>query len=469
MKDKYRYLSKNIFLFSLSGFVPKLLAFFLIPLYTSYLTTAEYGISDLINTTVCLLIPIFTLDIQDAVMRFALDENYNKEDVFSIGAQIVIKGTIIVTIGAFVLSFLPIKGLTNEYLFFVVITYFITAANNVVSLFCRGIDQVKSITVGSILNSVIMLLSNIFFLTVLKWGLTGYLIANTLGSGVSLAYMFIRARLYRYVRLSVPAEVGYAMRAFSIPLIFSVLAWWVNNASDRYFLSWMKGVSVSGVYAVAYKIPTILTTFQGIFAQAWSISAVKEFDKNDSDGFIGNMYTLMNFAMVALCSFVMVINIPLAKILYSNDFFIAWEYVPPLLISVVCNAMALFIGSIFTAVKDTKTLAISTVAGAAANIACNFVLIPFWGAYGAAIATLIGYGVTLLIRHIILFKYIHMKIRWKRDLLCYVLLFLQMIIAVFGWKAIPIQCVFLILIILQYRKEAKKVVTLLYNKFPCRR
>ena len=54
----------------------------------------------------------------------------------------------------------------------------------------------------------------------------------------------------------------------------------------------------------------------------------------------------MNFAMTAICSGIMIMNIPVARFLYSNEFFLAWKYVPPLLISVVFNAMALFIGSI---------------------------------------------------------------------------------------------------------------------------
>ena len=83
-------------LFTISGFVPKIFSFILVPIYTSYLTTAEYGISDLITTTVSLLIPIFTLDIQDAVMRFALDKEYKKEDVFSTAIRIILIGTLIV-------------------------------------------------------------------------------------------------------------------------------------------------------------------------------------------------------------------------------------------------------------------------------------------------------------------------------------------------------------------------------------
>lgn len=468
MKSKYKYLSKNVLLFTISGFVPKILSFILIPIYTSYLTTAEYGVSDLIMTTVSLCIPIFTLDIQDAVMRFALDKAYNKEEVFSIAVSIILGGTAIVVLGTIILSFFNIPGLENRYLFFFVLMYFTSATSNTVSLFCRGIDKVGIMVVGSILNSIVTLTANILFLVVFQSGLTGYLIANTIGSTVLLIYCFFGAKLYRYIRWDVSFSVCREMIAFSFPLIFSVIAWWINNASDRYILSWMSGVATSGVFAVAYKIPNLLSMFQNIFAQAWSISAVKEFKKEDSDGFIGNMYTMMNFTMVIICSGIMIIDIPLAKILYSNEFFHAWKFVPPLLISVVFNAMALFIGSIFTAVKDTKTLSVSTLVGACVNIVCNLVFVHLWGAYGAAVATLLGHTVTLAMRHYILRKYICMKIRWWRDIKGYALLLIQMAVAFGGVKAIPYQAIFFCLILMLYRREIEKFKNLVVSKYVCK-
>ena len=116
LKEKYSYLSKNIILFSISGFVPKILSLILVPLYTSYLTTAEYGISDLITVTVTLLIPIFTLGIQDAVMRFALDEKYIKSDVFTIAIKIILFGSIPVLVATGITAWLNLPQLNNTFL-----------------------------------------------------------------------------------------------------------------------------------------------------------------------------------------------------------------------------------------------------------------------------------------------------------------------------------------------------------------
>ena len=464
MKKKYTDLTKNVGLFAISGFVPKILAFLLIPIYTDCLTTGEYGISDLITTTVELLLPIFTLDIQDAVVRFAMDKAYDRKDVLSNAVKIVLIGTVLVALGAIGAYMLKIPGVEPSYLLFFVLMYFMHAAYNTVSLFCRGIDKVHVLVTGSVLQSVITLTANILFLMVFRWGLTGYLIANTIGFATALIFCFFKGKLYQFIKWRPSKAVRKDMIIYSFPLIFSVISWWVNKASDRYILTWLVGVEISGIYAVAYKIPHLLSMFQNIFAQAWAISAVKEFDKEDSDGFMSNMYGTMNFAMVFVCSGIMLLDIPLAKILYANEFFEAWKYVPPLLISVVFNAMGLFIGSIFTAVKDTRAISVSTIIGAVVNTVCNVVLIWKWGAYGAAIATMIGYFVIFLMRSVFLRKYVHLKLNWLRDGAVYGLLLAQMVLASLGLRFIWLQLPLLLAVLLLYWKESKGFFTLIRKK-----
>ena len=83
-KDKkYKRLTINTILFSIGSLGPKVLVFCLVPLYTSLLTTKEYGDADLVTTTVVLFSYIFTLNIGDAVLRFGLDKKIeNKNGVF---------------------------------------------------------------------------------------------------------------------------------------------------------------------------------------------------------------------------------------------------------------------------------------------------------------------------------------------------------------------------------------------------
>lgn len=450
MNQKYTYFSKNVLFFTVGSFVPKLLQFILVPLYTHCLTTAEYGTADLISVTVSLCVPVFTLGIQDAVLRFALDDRYRREDVLSVAVKIILTGFLVLLAIAFSLRFL---GFEFPYLGFFLAMYLISALSNSVSLFCRGTDRVAVMVTAGILHTAVSLTANIILLTWLRWGLEGFLLAGILGSAASLVYCVCKARLWQYIVLRTPGKVFRAMTVFSIPLIFNVIAWWVNSALDKYILTWISGVAVSGVYAIAYKIPNILSVFQGVFFQAWSISAVKEFDSQDEDGFLSNMYSLVSFAMAAACSGIMLLNIPLAKLLYAKEFFQAWQYCAPLMVSAVFHAMSLFVGSIFTAVKDTKTLAVSTALGAALNTVLNLILIPRFSAYGAAVATLVDYGAVWSIRRLVLRKHIRMRVSWYKEVVVYLLLVVQMWIAAMGASATPLQLLPLLGILWLNRKE----------------
>ena len=74
MNNKYKYLGKNTMVFVISSFGTKFLSFLLVPLYTSVLSTEEYGVADLITTTATLMIFIFTINISSSVLRFTLDK-----------------------------------------------------------------------------------------------------------------------------------------------------------------------------------------------------------------------------------------------------------------------------------------------------------------------------------------------------------------------------------------------------------
>ena len=78
MNTKAKYLIKNTGILTISNFSSKILVFLLVPLYTSVLSTAEYGTYDLAISTVTLLYPILTVNIVDAVMRFAMDKKYSR-------------------------------------------------------------------------------------------------------------------------------------------------------------------------------------------------------------------------------------------------------------------------------------------------------------------------------------------------------------------------------------------------------
>lgn len=451
--NKTRELIKNIALFFIANFLPKAITFFMVPLYTYCLTTSDFGTVDLITTTVQLLLPVLTLQIQDAMLRFSIDKTNNPNDVLTVGIRIILGGTAILIVGCAVGKCLNIITLNMPYIIAFVIIYFVSALKNIMSYFCRGIDKIKILTISNVLLTIFTVLCNLVFLLVFKWGVYGYLLALCLGNVIAVVIMFFGAGLYRYISINI--ENKYITRdiiCFSVPMLFSALAWWVNTSLDKYILGYFYGTSVVGLMAVAYKIPSILSVLGNTVANAYSISAIREFDLWDSDGFLGKSYSLINVFYVVMCSFLMIINVFVARILFSKDFFEAWKFVPPLLVSSMFSMLSLTCEQYYIALKKTKIISVTAVIGATINFFANMALIPPYGAYGAAVATAFAFFVVWLIRYFVLRMRLKLKLKHNFivEFITYVLVIVQLVLANYGNKYVGAQIGILICIVLLY-------------------
>lgn len=87
IKEKYKYLGKNTLIFAISSFSTKFLSFLLVPLYTSFLSTAEYGKIDLITTTSTLLVYVLTINIADSVLRFTIENVKESEKILAVATM----------------------------------------------------------------------------------------------------------------------------------------------------------------------------------------------------------------------------------------------------------------------------------------------------------------------------------------------------------------------------------------------
>ena len=283
---KIKDLSKNTVIFTIGNFGSRILSFLLVPLYTYVLSTSEYGTIDIVNTTVQLLIPILTLNVQDSVLRFALDSDYRKEDVISISFRIncisaCFLGSVLII--GFLVRALPFAP---NYLIFLYISYVAGAINNSLIMYLKAKNKIVNLTVWGLINTFVTCVFNLVLLLIVKLGVNGYMISYASGTIIATIGMAVTADVITDIKASKPNPIlRRAMLAYGIPLVLNSLAWWINNASDRYILTYFSGASINGIYSISYKIPSILAIVQSIFYSAWSVSAITEYDKNDTDGF----------------------------------------------------------------------------------------------------------------------------------------------------------------------------------------
>ena len=458
MANKYDYLARNTIIFAISTFGTKLISFLLVPFYTNVLSTKDYGTADIIATTSNLLIFAVTICIADSVMRFSMDGKERRYGVFRYGIEVMLWGCCLAGIGIGVFAFFNPTNWKVAYYILLYLTLISTAFQQLVMYYLRAIGRVVSVAVIGVITTLITVICNFVFLLGFKLGVEGYLLSFIVGCMFSVTAGFIDIYIHEkecFTQLC-DENTKKMMVRYSLPLIVNGLAWWINGSIDRYFIILFKGVTVNGIYAVSSKISTIIIVVNQIFGQAWSLSAIQEYYKEDKEVFYSQIYKLYNAIITITCSLLIILNIPLARLMYANDFFEAWKYSAILVISTLFSALCSFLGSIFIAVKNSKTLAASVVVAAIVNIVLNTILIPVMGATGAAIATVISFAFMWLMRFKTVKSYMRLKVNLIKDLIVYVLLIVQMILGkqinhVYGGQALI--CV---LIVFLYRNEFLK-------------
>lgn len=422
----YKYLLKNVGLLTVSSFATKLLSFFLVPLYTSVLTTGEYGTYDVFYTTIGVLLPIITCNIQEGVLRYSLDKKFDQDAVATIGLRFTLFGITLVMIGLFVVSASGLFGLTPLYALYFLAMFGVQAFSGLLLFYARGNDKIAVLSVSGVLGSFVTIVLNIILLVPFNLGLDGYFIANILGPFSQVLFLVIKTGMFTRVRMfSSYRNEARTLVTYSLPLAINSIAWWVTSVSDRYVIIFFCGLAANGIYSVASKIPSILSILQNIFSQAWTLSVVKDYDSQDSNGFFAQTYAFYSCLLTIVCSAIIVLDKVLASFLYAKDFFAAWEYVPWLTMAIIFGALSNYLGGFFTAVKDSKSFAISSIAGAVANVMLNFIFVPQFGPMAAAISTAACYVLVWVMRLFRARRYIKLRINLLRDITAYILLVFQ--------------------------------------------
>lgn len=393
-------LVKNSLIFAIGTFAPKVLSFLLVPLYTSTMSTADFGAADLLFSTAALVYPVCTLQINVATMRYS----FNRDDKLplAVGYRYTVSGCFGAGLLLLVISLAFPEVLSTRNAFYLFTLISVNAMYALAVSYLRGTEQVGLIASVGALSSVLTVSLSYLFLAVFNAGIDGYITAQILALGLAFAVAFfmgdMKCNVFCVFGGSAVAQLAKDMCSFAIPLIFSGVAWWFNSSSSRYILAIMCGTSVSGIFAVAYKIPNILGSLQSVFSQAWLLSALEEDGKEGSEEYFHRSYMMYLTALVATTGLIYIFNIPLASMLFANDFFDAWRYVPMLTCCALITALNSFLESIFNARRETGVIAKTAIVGAMITVLLSMPLIGMLGAYGCGLATLVGYGAVLEMR-----------------------------------------------------------------------
>ncbi|MBQ0084323.1 MAG: oligosaccharide flippase family protein [Clostridiales bacterium] len=396
--NKYKKLAQNTAIFAIGTFGSKILSFIMVFFYSRALKTAEFGMLDIIINTGALLLPIAMLGITNAIIRFGVDNDYKQSDVFTTGIVAVGLGF------GILLLFSPLVYLIKdlrEYIFILYAHILMSSLRHVCSFFVRADDKVKLYAADGIFSTFMTCALTIIFLIPLKMGIVGYMLAIILADFSSVIFLCSAGKLLKYLDFRhLDKKLTRVMIRFALPLMPTSLLWWVVNVSDRYYVKYMVGDAANGLYAVAYKVPTILTLVATIFLDAWQLSAVSENKTIDKNKFYSDVVKTFGGGVFVAGSGLILFAKFITYILLDPSYYESWRFIPVLLTATVFSCFVTFLGNVYLAQSRNVATLVTTVVGAAANLLLNYFLILRYGAQGAAIATCISYFIVFLIRAI---------------------------------------------------------------------
>ena len=395
--NRYKKLFSDTVILGLGTFGSKLLVFLLMPLYTAWLSTSEYGIAELITSTANLLIPLACVGISNGIFRFAAERESDQKAVFSTSLALLAIGT-----GVFLLLS-PLLLLIDYFTAYVwLIVLYVLSANlqAVCAQYVRAIDRPRLFAVQGILNTALTILFNVLFLAAFDMGVMGYVLSVIVGNLITTVFLVVCAKLWRVFCLSsISRRMMKELMWFSLPMIPTTVCWLITDLSDRYMVTYFCGEAVNGVYSAAYKIPTIVTLVSSIFMQAWQFSAVaSSSDEEGCKNFYSEVFRgFLSLIFIGAAGLILLSRV-LTSLLLNSAYFEAWQYMPTLLCAAAFEAIVSFLATVYMVRKKSMHSFLTAMIGTVANVALNLLLIPIYGALGAAIATMAAYAFVLVAR-----------------------------------------------------------------------
>lgn len=411
--NKNKELVKNTIIIFIGKFCTQFITLLLLPLYTHFLSTEDYGYIDLIQTYLTFFIPLILLKIDAGIFRFLIDARKSEEEknkIITNGIFIMFVELIISTI----LFAVAVKIFSIKYSILIVMNLISLSVLTFLLQIVRGIGKNKQYSFSSIIAAIVTIVLNLIFLVGFHKNGKYVLIASLISNIICTIYLLIVNKIFKNVKIKyIDKKLIKDLLKYSIPMIPNELSWWIVHVSDRTIISYALGVAANGIYSVSCKFSNILSSIFNIFNLSWQESAALHINDTDKDEFFSNVINKVFNLFICFCIGILACLPFVFELLIKDSYREAYKYVPILLLANIFSVLIGLIGSIYVAKKMTKEVAKTTMIAAIINLTIDIALIKVIGIYAAAISTLVSYMLLAIYRYIDVQKYVKVKIPIK--------------------------------------------------------
>ena len=391
----------------------KIVSFFLLPLYTSFIPTEQSGYFDLSYSYLSVFVPIIFLEIWAAIMRFTFDFDNTEERYKSLynGMVIFISSlTIYVLIAFFLRSFLRI-----DYLIYIFLYGIAIAGQTCYSYIARTFGHNVTFAVSGIIGSIVTSVSNIIMILFFHMQITSLYLAAIIGLFTQVVIIEGKVQLIRNFSVKLlDLKIMKKMIKFSLPLSLNTACFWFLSSYNRVGVSSILGLEANGIYSAAAKFTYIIGLVSNCFSMAWQELVYSLGNKKENKS---TLYTVASNYYLKFLMYGLVVLVPLIQIVFPffirNAYQASFPLIPLYLLATVASIYSGFLGDIFGAEKKTGIIFLSTIVAATVNVSVFHALVGRIGIQAANISLFFGFLANIVMRLLLLKRSIKINLNYK--------------------------------------------------------
>ena len=405
---------KQTLIYGLGLLLGKGIGLLMLPVYTRYLTPADYGVLELIEMTLELVSIVAGAQLALGVFRFYHKAETLKEKRSVVSTALAGLAMSYGLVGVAGLLFAPqlatmvFGSATNASLIRIAgVSLAFQSLTMVPFAYSRMLDRPVYFVKMTMVRTAIAMTLNVVFLVGMGLGVKSLLMSSLIANAVMGVWM--SWQLIREVGLGFSKQATRDLVRYGIPMVATQLATFLSTFGDRFFLMAHGDATMVGLYTLGYQFGFLVALIgAGPFMRVWDPRRFAVADRPDRDEIYSRGFIYMNLLLITIALGTAVFIEDLLRIMTTPSFYSAANIVPVLLIAYVLQS--------WTAIQDigilirerTKWIMIGNWIAALTALAGYFLLIPHLLVWGAALSTLAAFAV----RHVIIF--------WISQKLCYV-------------------------------------------------
>lgn len=383
----------------LANAASRVVGFLAIPFYSRFLSPAQYGLIELIELSTQTVAIAFGLQaVGAALSRLYYDQRTPEEEHAVVSTSLLATAflsavvTIVAVFGSGALSELVFH--TREWaslLQAAFIGMFFSSMIEIALVYERIQNRARFFLFYSLITLSVTLLLNILFIGVLQAGVWGFVSSKLIVTSVGTVYLLVRVKRsvgFRWRGVYIPQ-----LFTFGAPLVLSSLSYFAIHFSDRFFLSSSVSLDELGRYALAYKFAILVSAVVGdSFSKSWGVTLYRYVERPGWRAQFTQVASYFTFALFVSGFGIVVFSPELFRLMVPASYFPPALLLPVIVLSYLAREIGDFFRTLLLINKRSVVVGNIAAAGALLNLAANFLLIPTFGIFGAAIATLITWA-----------------------------------------------------------------------------